>query len=214
MTKRVKILLGIVAVAVVLFLVMGIYAFFRVRVVRVPTGSMANTIIPGESVLCSLIVGDVKRGDIVMFKFPPDPKVSYLSRVIGLPGDRIQIQGRKVFLNDQELPEARTIIEIGPESVNGASRELSVETSDGPYRVYYSKRSLEQFEGVGGQFGMKYGVVEELKIPPGQYFVMGDNRDNSMDSRYWGTVPRENIAGKALMIVASADSSRHYQTLK
>lgn len=214
MTKRVKILLGIVAVVVVLFLAMGVYAFFSVRVVRVPTGSMANTIIPGESVLCSLIFGDMKRGDIVMFKFPPDPKVSYLSRVVGLPGDRIQIQGRKVFLNDQQLPEARTIIEIGPESVNRASRELSVETSDGPYRVYYSTRSLEEFGDVGGQFGMKYGIVEELKIPPGQYFVMGDCRDNSMDSRYWGTVPRENIAGKALMIVASADSSRLYQTLK
>lgn len=215
MTKRVKILLGVAVVAVVAFLALGVFSLFIVRVVRVPTGSMANTLIPGESVLCSLAVGDLQRGDIVMFKYPDDPKVQFLSRVIGLPGDRIQVRGMKVFINDQELPEARTLIEIGPEINTGKAKELSVETADGPYRVYYDKyRQQEELDGTQLHSLMKFGVVEEFQVPPSQYFVMGDCRDNSMDSRYLGTVPRENVVGKALMIVASKDSKRLYQKIR
>lgn len=212
MTKRVKILLVVISVAAFLFLAMGAYAFLSLRVVKLPTGSMANTIIPGESVLCSLTVNEVRRGDIVMFKLPSDPKVLFLNRVIGLPGDRIQVRGTKVFINDQELPEARTYIEVT--DPNGRQPEVSVEGNAGPYRVYYSKRAVQEDENMDFAIGMKYGVIEEFKIPPGHYFVLGDCRDNSMDSRFWGTVPRENIVGKALMIVASADSQRLYQTLK
>ena len=139
MTKRAKILLIISGVLVVAFLALGIVSFFSVRVVRFPTPSMANTIIPGESVLCSLAIGEVKRGDIIWFKFPPDPKTSYLKRVVGLPGDKIQVRGMKVFINGQELAEARTLIEIGPEVNANAAKELSIETAEGPYRVYYDK---------------------------------------------------------------------------
>lgn len=212
MTKRSKILLGLVVVAIVAFLVAGVYSFLSFRVVRLATGSMANTIIPGEGVLCSLGVGEVKRGDIVWFKWPVDPKVSYLKRVIGLPGDRIQVRGTKVFINDQELPEALTFVEL--EDPNNKAKEISVESNVGPYRVYYAKRVGQEDEMMDLTSGMKFGVAEEYKIPAGQYFVMGDSRDNSQDSRYWGTVPRENFIGKALMIVASADSNRLYQNLK
>lgn len=190
----------------------GTYAFLSLRVVRVPQGSMANTIISGESVLCSKSVSEVGQGDIVMFKWPSDPNVMFLKRVIGLPGDRIQIRGIKVFINDQELAEARTFIEM--DDPGSKVKEISVERNEGPYRVYYIKRVWQEDEMMDQASVMKFGVAEEYKIPAGQYFVMGDCRDNSMDSRFWGAVPRENIVGKAMMIVASADSKRLYQTLK
>lgn len=212
MKKRVKILLAVALVGGIAFLALGVFSFLSFRIVRFPTPSMANTIIPGESVLCSLISDEVKRGDIVWFKLPTDPKVTYLKRVIGLPEDRIQVRGTKVFINDQELPEARTYIEVT--DPNGRQPEISVEGNDGPYRVYYTKRALQENDNMDMASHMKYGVTEEFKIPSGNFFVMGDCRDNSLDSRYWGTVPRENIIGKALMIIASADSNRLYQKLK
>lgn len=214
MTKRAKILLVIAGVLGVVFLMLGVVSFFSVRIVRFPTASMSNTIIAGESVLCSLVVGEVKRGDIIWFKFPPDPKTSYLKRVVGLPGDKIQVRGMKVFINGQELPEARTLVEIGPEINTNAAKELSVEVADGPYRVYYDKYRQQEAEDFELQGVMKFGVIEEFEVPSGQYFVLGDCRDNSMDSRYWGTVPRENIIGKALMIVGSKDSKRLYQKIR
>ncbi|MGH9798742.1 MAG: signal peptidase I, partial [Blastocatellia bacterium] len=173
MTKRVKILLVVAVVTVVAFLALGVFSFLSFRVVTVPTGSMANTVIPGESLLCSRNVSEVRRGDIVLFKWPSDPNVIFLNRVIGLPGERIQVRGMKVFINDQELPEAMTIVELGDGVKDSAFRELSVERGDGPYRVYYSKRSQQEAEDSDFASPMKYGVIEEFQIPPSQYFVLG-----------------------------------------
>jgi signal peptidase I len=181
----------------------AIVAYFALfRVAHIPTGSMANTIVPGERVLYVMSVGEVKRGDIVIFKFPQDPKVNYMQRIVGLPGETIQISGTKVLINGQALQEARTFVEL--ENKKGALREFDSE-NEGAYHVYYEKRdpaaALEQ------SFA-KFAVEEPFQIPAGHYFILGDCRDNSLDSRYWGTLPRDLIIGKALMIVATEDQSR------
>lgn len=207
MSKKMKVVVLLLSIAAVAILAMGVFAFVSFRIVKLPTGSMANTIVPGESVLCLMNGSEIRRGQIVLFKLPTDPKILYLKRVIGLPGDLIQVRGAKVFINGQEFPEARTYIELT--NNNGAQPELSFNRSegDGPYRVYYERREADD-SPVSGEMGMKYGVTEALQIPSDRYFVMGDCRDNSLDSRYWGTVPRANIIGRALMIVATNDPKR------
>ncbi|MGH9753612.1 MAG: signal peptidase I [Blastocatellia bacterium] len=99
MSKKSK---SLIVVAAALFLALaGVGTYFLIyhRVVLVPTGAMANTIIPGDRVLCSTHVAEINRGDIVIFKLPTDPKVMYVKRVIGLPGETIQVKGRSVFIN-------------------------------------------------------------------------------------------------------------------
>lgn len=197
-----KLLLIGLILAVVAFGAAIVAYFLPFRVFQIPSGSMANTIVPGERVLCVMSVGEVKRGDIVVFKFPQDPKVNYIQRIVGLPGETIQISGTKVLINGQELQEARTFVEL--ENKKGALREFNAE-GEGSYRVYYEKRDPAAALGLPIA---KFAVEEPFQIPTGHYFILGDCRDNSLDSRYWGTLPRDLIIGKALMIVATEDQSR------
>src|SRR5262245_25559146 len=110
MSRTKKILIAVAALIVLALVVGGISVRFLWGMVTVPTAAMANTILPGDSVLCLLHVGQIARGDIVMFELPDDPKVRYLKRVIGLPGERIQVRGVKIYINGQELAEARTFV--------------------------------------------------------------------------------------------------------
>jgi signal peptidase I len=206
--------IGLTAAAVAATLLIAVVCFYVLyfRVVTLPTGSMANTLIPGDRVLCALRGGEVKRGDIVLFKLPSNPKVMYLKRVIGLPGERAQIRGTRVYINGQELPEARTFVNLfaNAQEMEGPLAEISSEGA-GPYRVYYEKNrdSDEAFSAM-----MKYGGAEEYQIPQGHYYVLGDCRDNSEDSRFWGTVPRELIVGTALMVVGSKNKGKEDRFFK
>lgn len=200
MSRSKKILIAFAAVFLVAILAMGGYILLFYRFVKVPTGSMANTIIPGDRVMCDMRVGNVGRGDIVVFKFPSDPKVQYMSRVVGLPDEKILIQGVKVYINGQELPESRTFVDLSTQP--GEMREGATE-GEGRYRVFYYE-NRDRTSGDEAEFlGMQFAVREPFQIPRGHYFVMGDSRDNSHDSRFWGTVPREMILGKAMMIFNS-----------
>jgi signal peptidase I len=154
---------------------------------------MANTIVPGDGVVMAPIFGKIARGDIIVFKYPPNPSVRYVSRVIGLPGETIHLQGRKVFINGAELAEIRVLVE--PFTETYPMKEVATEGA-GSYRVYYFND-----DGLFTSFDIRapYAVKEPYPIPEGHYFVMGDNRDNAEDSRYWGTVPRGLIAGKFFM---------------
>jgi signal peptidase I len=216
MSKKAKTL---IIVASVLFLVVaGGAAYFLIyyRVVGVPTGAMANTIIPGDSVLCRMQVGEVKRGDIVIFKLPTDPKMMYVKRVIGLSGETIQVKGRRVFIDGKELSEERALIRLteGPEL---PVVKVEPKPQDAGYRVFYDNEQHSGDDEFEINPAAKYGVAEPYRIPQGHYFMLGDCRDNSEDSRYWGTVPRELIVGEALMIFApSANGSegRSFKSLK
>ena len=207
---------------------------FIVQAVKVPTGSMQNTIMIGDHLLVNKFIfapgktlpflpqREIKRGDIIVFKYPgnhydpkrddrPDNKpivTNYVKRVIGLPGDRIKIDGRHVIVNGQVLPEH--IIEAVDKNDNKSPLEIVNNAPRKPgetYDVYYhpgsgDERSSEDYDAfrIEGKNG-------ELVVPAGKYFMMGDNRENSEDSRYWGFVPRDLVIGRAMFVYWSYDES-------
>jgi len=201
---------------------------FIVQAVKVPTGSMQNTITIGDHLLVNKFIfapgtslpflpqREIKRGDIIVFKYPGnpyDPKrddrpdnrpilTNYVKRVIGIPGDRISIKGNSVIVNGEVVPEHRI-------TARDHNRKDPLEIIEAPpkkpgelYDVYY-KPGQEDDE-------QEYDVFQgksEIVVPPNSYFVMGDNRNNSEDSRYWGFVPRDLVIGRAMFVYWSYDES-------
>jgi signal peptidase I len=171
----------------------------------VPTPSMDTTVMVGDHLLVDklsysppgvlsrylLPYTEVKRGDIIVFRYPVDIRQNYVKRVIGLPGDHIRVKDKVVHLNGKPLtePYARHVF---PELI--PYRDNFPADPEGPVDVR-AREMLQQ--------NVKNG---EIVVPPGNYFAMGDNRDNSADSRYWGFVPRENIVGKPMLIFWSYDA--------
>lgn len=196
---------------------------FIAQAVAVPTGSMQNTINIGDHLFVNKFIfgkptpglgkllptRDIKRGDIIVFKLPSDPKINYVKRVIGLPGDTVLVKGRHVIVNGKEIPEERVIVDT-PDPREGAMKVEKVQPkpADAWYKVYYVEgRSSDEDRPDVGDSAAKYAVKEPTTVPPDKYFVMGDSRDNSLDSRYWGFVPRENIFARALYVHLSFDPS-------
>ncbi len=171
----------------------------------VPTPSMDTTVRVGDHLLVDklsyappgaisrylLPYTEPKRGDIIVFRYPIDIQQNYVKRVIGVPGDHIKVVNKVVYLNGKGLVEPYTH-HISPELE--PYRDNFPSDPVGP--VYDRARLMLQNNVVNG----------EVVVPPGFYFAMGDNRDNSLDSRYWGFVPRENIIGKPLVIFWSYDA--------
>jgi signal peptidase I len=171
----------------------------------VPTPSMENTVLAGDHLLVDKLAyspagavskhllpyAPVKRGDIIVFRFPPDIQQTYVKRVIGVPGDRIRIVNKQVYLSGKKLEE--------PYKVHRASYIDSYRDNfPGIPNTRLFPAALEMLE--------RHVVGGELVVPADRYFALGDNRDNSGDSRYWGFVPRENIIGKPLIIYWSYDA--------
>jgi signal peptidase I len=213
---------------------------FIVQAVKVPTGSMQNTITVGDHLLVNKFVfapgpsfallpqREIRRGDIIVFKYPGNPfnpgrdqqednipfKVNYVKRVIGLPGETVEIKGLQVLINGQPLPEhvivARNVNEKAPlEIVEDTPRQPN-ET----YNVYYFEDTVE--DARAGRFGgaspdFHFAVNgKPAKVPANSYFVMGDDRDNSLDSRAWGFVPRELVIGRAMFVYWSYDETQPF----
>jgi signal peptidase I len=208
---------------------------FIVQAVKVPTGSMQNTITIGDHLLVNKFIfapgetlpflpqRDIRRGDIIVFKYPgnkydpsrddrPDNKpivTNYVKRVIGLPGDRIRIDGRNVIVNGQPLPEH--IIEAVDKNDNKSPLDIienSPRKPEATYDVYYHPGSGDEHTGDDYTVFKAEGKGGELVVPAGKYFMMGDNRENSEDSRYWGFVPRELVIGRAMFVYWSYDESK------
>jgi signal peptidase I len=197
----------------VLLIVLVIRSFI-VQPFRVPTGSLEPTVLPNDFVAVNqfayglrlpvlntkiLSIGEPKRGDIVVFRYPIDPKVDYVKRMIGVPGDHVVYKNKILTINGKEMsqrflhkgmdfepPDVYIPVDVKEEDLSGIKHEILVRRE-------------------GGNWGRV-----DLVVPEGQYFVMGDNRDNSADSRYWGFVPEENLIGKAFLIWLSWDSTRHW----
>jgi signal peptidase I len=171
----------------------------------VPTPSMDTTVMVGDHLLVDklsyappgsfarylLPYTEVKRGDIIVFRYPMDISQNYVKRVMGVPGDHLRLMNKVVYLNGKPLtePYAQHIFP-NPDPY----RDNFPTEPDGP--VYDRAREMLAEHVQNG----------ELVVPPDSYFAMGDNRDNSLDSRYWGFVPRENIIGKPLLIFWSYDA--------
>jgi signal peptidase I len=188
---------------------------FVLQAFKIPTGSMETTLLIGDHLLVNKfafayptgILGrvlpyrEVRRGDVVVFKFPPSEDQSqagehFVKRVVGLPGDRVRIFHRQVYVNGQVLPEPFVhhtyVDQLRP------GDDFPPDPSD-YLRGITTRWSDEMADHV--QNG-------ELVVPPGNYFVMGDNREQSWDSRFWGFVPRELISGRPLLIYWSYETAR------
>lgn len=197
---------------------------FIAQAVAVPTGSMQNTINIGDHLFVNKFVfgkptpvldkvlptREIRHGDIIVFKLPSDPKINYVKRVIGLPGDKVLVKGRRVLVNGKEVAEERAIVgSPDPRKGDLTIQKVEPKPAGAWYRVYYvdgRSSSDDDLPGVGDSM-MDYAVKEPVTVPEGKYFVMGDSRDNSQDSRYWGFVPRENIFARALYVHLSFDPS-------
>ena len=167
--------------------------WFFLRFARVPGSSMANNIIPGDRVVMSKLLGQLERGQIVVFQYPND-STYYLSRVIGLPGETIQLRGHTVYINERPLEEQRVL--ANDADALEPLKETSTE-GNGPYRVFYTRHKDES------AYAGDFGTSSPFKIANDTFFLMDDNRDNGEDSRYRGPVPRELIWGRLLLIYYS-----------
>lgn len=194
---------------------------FIVQAVKVPTGSMENNILIGDHFLVNkfifgatntwldhiLPVRPIHRSDVIVFKYPEDPQTNYVKRVIGLPGETVEIKGTRVFINGQELPERRVIVKSPAYDAERSELEI-ISTEAAPpeatYTVYWEHGLDDEWSRSAFHHG-RFGVGQPYKIPEDSYFVMGDNRDDSQDSRYWGAVPRQHIVGRALIVYWSYD---------
>ena len=167
---------------------------FVVQAFKIPTGSMENNLLVGDHLLVNkfvfaptvspieravLPIDPVRRGDVVVFKYPEEPDRDFIKRVIGLPGETLELREKKVYIDGKPLDE--------------------------PYVHFLSPPSTGASEFAAYDVRERYGPVT---VPADQYFVMGDNRDNSQDSRYWGFLPRHYVKGKALMVYWSYEAER------
>ncbi len=213
--------------SIVVTFIMALFGMtFVTMAVKVPTGSMLNTILVEDHLMVNkfmlsahpswleavLPYRDIRRGDIIVFKYPVDPNQNFVKRVIGLPGDEVLVRGTQVFVNGEPLKENSVIVEpaIG-ESEKDLVPEGPARTVDGAqWTAYYTPSSAFEDDldageaksmsrGYHGGNGRSGGDIP-FTVPEGQYFCMGDNRDNSEDSRFWGTVPRENVIGRAMFV--------------
>ncbi len=178
---------------------------------RIPSGSMMPTLLIGDFILVNkfsygvrlpvihtriLDLGEPQRGDVVVFRFPKEPDLDYIKRVVGVPGDRIGYFGKTLFVNGKPMEQ----VTLGPYDVSS------------PHAPGENLVIEEDLTGVRHKILVnpsRPSIEGEYIVPPGHYFVMGDNRDNSNDSRYWGFVPEENLVGKAILIWMNWDFSRN-----
>jgi signal peptidase I len=205
-----KYFLGALILLGLAFVGLIVTGFYFNRIMHLPTPGMSNTILVGEQILCTGVFSNINRGDIMIFKYPKDPKINYCMRVIGLPGETIQIRGQKVFINNKELQELRVQCEPSYLDDKSPLREFSTEGS-GTYSTYHDRRIKVDDSTIQH---MKFGIDAAFQIPAEEYFMMGDSRDNSEDSRYWGTVKTDFMQYKARKIISSPDPIRNFSDLK
>ncbi|WP_448211954.1 signal peptidase I [Colwellia sp. MEBiC06753] len=190
---------------------------------QIPSGSMMPTLLDGDFILVNKFnyglkdpvarnkfvdIGLPERGDVVVFKYPVEPTIDYIKRVIGLPGDRVIYRNKSLYIKpacqptDDVCPEFEQVIqefEAKGEYLDG-DFELSRYTSKMPNKTHQILVNDNILPRTNHYFNQPGTQRDEFVVPQGHYFVMGDNRDNSLDGRFWGFVPEENLVGEAVAI--------------
>ncbi len=213
------------------FLAVFFLRSFLVEPFRIPSGSMIPTLLVGDFIVVNkytygirlpvinkkiIDVNSPQRGEVMVFRYPPDPTQDYIKRVVGLPGDKLLYRNKRLTINGQEISQVKTDDYQDPnrllftpqfnETLGGIEHHILIQPEspsfvsqigDFPYR----ENCTYNAEGV------------ECVVPAGHYFMMGDNRDNSADSRFWGFVPEENIVGKAVWIWLNFSNMKRFGSL-
>jgi signal peptidase I len=190
---------------------------FIVEPFKIPSGSMIPTLLVGDFILVNkyaygvrlpvinkkiISVGEPQRGDVMVFRYPEDPSLDYIKRVVGVPGDRVVYQNKKLAINGVEVDAHKIDDYLHPERLQ-YSQQYQAKLGSTTHRYLNDLESPASVDASVFPFQdnclyNNAGVV--CTVPQGNYFMMGDNRDNSRDSRVWGFVPEENIVGKAFFI--------------
>ena len=181
---------------------------FLVQAFQIPSESMENTLLIGDYLLVDKVhyghgggwgeilpYNPIRRGDIIVFRYPVHPQQHFVKRVIGLPGDHVRLVDRRVLVNGIAIEE---------------NYAVHTKPDYDEFRDDFPRLDVPAANVTSGWWTQMKGLVRngDLIVPPGRYFVLGDNRDESLDSRYWGCVPRENIIGRPLVIYWSVRSTR------
>jgi signal peptidase I len=214
-------------------LVVFLLRSFVVEPFKIPSGSMIPTLQVGDFILVNkfaygirlplidrkiIEIGAPRRGDVMVFRYPEDPSLDYIKRVIGVPGDRVAWQNKQLAINGKPVEKRRIDDYLHPERLF-YSRQFAEKIDETEYRALNDQDAPVFTSGVS-QFPHRENCLYNSSgvictVPEGHYFMMGDNRDNSTDSRYWGFVPDENIVGKAFLIWLNfSDWSRPGSSIK
>ncbi|CAN8142177.1 signal peptidase I [Thiomicrorhabdus sp. 6S2-11] len=200
------------------FLVVLILRSFIIEPFRIPSGSMYPTLEIGDFIAVSkfsygiklpvvqtkiIPIGEPERGDVVVFKYPNDPDVDYIKRVVGLPGDEVAYLGRTLFINGKAVDMKAMGVYRGNDSGAVMNDAKVVE------ETFDNGKSHQVLHDTD-----KHAIdMQPVKVPEGHYFMVGDNRDHSNDSRFWGFVPEENLKGKAFAIWMNWDNGVHFNRI-
>lgn len=173
---------------------------------RIPSGSLEPTLLMGDFILVNkydygvrlpivhkkiIKHGEPQRGDIIVFRWPPNPSIDFIKRVVGLPGDKISYIGKELYINGEKISQEAVVSRDN----TSQQKEFSEDLLGVKHDIYIDPEKTSR-------------DFTDIEVPEGMYFVMGDNRDDSADSRFWGFVPEENIVGKAVLVWLSWDADK------